>query len=255
MRKMFLNGTLNADLMGMEEYERMFDYESDNFNEYTMNGDILVFCSNGLNQYEKYNKFDHIKPDLDKIFARFEREQRAQHRAKFRKSKRFALIAAVVIGSMLIATVTAAAMGYNFIDLIRRAVNAPDRSATHGNDNQMNFSDLRFYGSVAELFEVEDISFLYPVGYEFSNIEVDDFDGDLIVRMSCSDPYISFGVRLGVNVQLDSYSYEMNGIKYRVLEMGGGLYQADFSYNDDYYTIEVGNRDIISEIIENLWEC
>jgi hypothetical protein len=61
-------------------------------------------------------------------------------------------------------------------------------------------------------------------------------------------------VRLGANIIIDSYSYEINGIKFVVVELDDGLYQAVWSYNEDYYTLVVNDREVLSEIIQNLQE-
>jgi hypothetical protein len=256
LREMFLHGTLNPDLMGLDEYERLFAYESDNFDEYTMNGDILTFCANGLNKFEKYSQYDYIKPDFDKILERFKRDNRMTRR---RKSKRVAIFAAAaVIGTMLIATVTAAAMGYNFLDLIRGALNSDERTDSDDFGNQVNLADSRFYGSMQEMLTAESLDILIPTilpdGYAFTDFNVDDLGSETRVRLSASEPYIFFVIRIGVNIQVEHYDYEVNGIQYYVVDLDNGTYQAGWSHNGNYYAIAVANKAILSEIIENLRE-
>ena len=251
LRELFLNDTINTDLMGLDEYERLFGYETDR-NE--PQGNVLVFCSNGLNQYEKYSRFDHIKPDFNKIVERYEREKRARRRSP----KRIITVAAAIAASFaLVLTVTAAALGHNIFDLIWSAIDSPNGKSGDESINA-DFGNIRFYNSVAEMLETENLSILYPsvlpMGYVFTNFEVTDFESDLMIRMLCSEPYVSFTVRIGANNQISDTPYETNGIKYNINDLGEGMYTAEWKHNGDYYTIDVNNRDVISEIIENLKE-
>jgi hypothetical protein len=141
--------------------------------------------------------------------------------------------------------------------MIWQAIRGEGEAVTDGIGNEVAFTDgFRSYSSMNELLIAENLDILFPAslpeGYAFTDFEVIESGGDLRVQMSAMEPFIELVVRIGANIQLDGYDYEINGMVYRVLERGDGLYQADFAYNADYYTIAIGNQTALSEIIENL---
>jgi hypothetical protein len=267
LREMCVNGELNADLMSLSDYERLFDYETD-LDE--PQSSVLVFCSNGLNQHEAYGK--HLpKPSLESVFEKHEQmfggksaEPKATPKVKKRRfvptsrwGRLEATFVAIFIGAALLAQGVAYAFGYNLFGMIWQAISNSDRAAVDvSGDNQIFLSDTRFYDSLEELLEMENLNVLFPAslpnGYTFTDFIVIDTDHNFQIQMFAAEPFIEFIAYIERDIQLDSYDYESDGIKYRILEMGDGLYQADFSYETDYYTIVANDRAILSEIINNL---
>jgi hypothetical protein len=141
--------------------------------------------------------------------------------------------------------------------LIRVAFNAPDRTATDDGREARVADGIQSYNSIIEMLEAENFDILYPTilpnGYEFTDFEVDDLgDNQTRIWLGASEPYISFTIRANSDVQIDEYDYEVNGIQYSIFESGNGTYVATWVYNGDYYTIDVSDRAVLSEIIENL---
>jgi hypothetical protein len=267
LRELCLNGELNADLMSLSDYERLFDYETD-LDE--PQSSVLVFCSNGLNQHEAYGK--HLpKPSLESVYEKHEQMfggKTAESKAtpKVKKARRFiptsrwgrlvATFVAVFIGAALLAQGVAYAFGYNLFGMIWQAISNSDRAAVDvSGDNQIFISDTRFYDSMEELLEAENLHILFPSilpnGYSFTHFEVDNTGGQPMLIMLAIEPIIDFRIRIGANFQFD-FDYEINGIMYSIDEMGDGLYQGHWIDGEDYYTIVVSDRAIISEIINNL---
>jgi hypothetical protein len=177
----------------------------------------------------------------------------------FRIHKRVAVALIAIFTALVIATVTAAAMGYNVIDLFFGAWRANESTNTDNDGNQIIImGDSRVYNSMSEILGNENLRIFYPtelpLGYSFTNFEIDNSGSQLIVEVTATEPFISFVVMVGANIEIDDYSYEINGMKYNIFEMGDGLYQADFSIGEDYYMIVVDNKTLLSEIIENLKE-
>ncbi|MCL2071162.1 MAG: hypothetical protein FWH07_02890 [Oscillospiraceae bacterium] len=175
-----------------------------------------------------------------------------------RKPKRFIIMIAAVIASFSLVIVTVSAMGYNPIELIRNALNSSNRIATDNRgDGVMLSDDIRVYNSMSEMLEKENLNILYPAKlpdkYEFTEFKITDF-GDILVAGSYNiEPYISFEIRIGAGIPIEDYSHEINGIRYTITERDS-MYDVAWSYGTDYYTIVVGDKTIISEIIENLKE-
>jgi hypothetical protein len=109
---------------------------------------------------------------------------------------------------------------------------------------------------MTEMLETENLNILYPAvlpnGYNFNDFEVIDIDGQFEIRALSTEPYITFVVELGITFQIENYKHEENGIKYNVLELGDGLYQAEWIDNEDYYWIVVADEAVLSEIIKKL---
>jgi hypothetical protein len=265
LRELCVNGELNADLMSLSDYERLFDYETD-LDE--PQSSVLVFCSNGLNQHEAYGK--HLpKPTLESIFEKHEQMFGGKTIEPEVKKRRFvptsrwgrivATIAICVAVGLIALQGVAMAMGYdNFVHMIRSAINSSDGRATNpaiGRETFLN-DDVRFYDSLEALLEYEYIDVLLPAhlpsGYAFSHFEIDDTSDRLRIILSATEPFISFIVFIGAGFQVEDYTYEINNIKYSIDEVGDNLYQAHWIDGEDYYTIVVSDRAIISEIINNL---
>jgi hypothetical protein len=119
--------------------------------------------------------------------------------------------------------------------------------------------NFRIYNSIEEMLETEKFNILYPAvlpnRYKITAVEVLDYGDYLEIAATGSEPYIAFVVLVNASNTVDSYSHEVNGVKYNISELGDGLYQAEFIHNDFHYTIAVKDKAVLSEIIENLREC
>ncbi|MDR2559185.1 MAG: hypothetical protein LBC86_06550 [Oscillospiraceae bacterium] len=115
IREMFFDNTLEADLMSINEYEKLFGCEM-NLDE--PNADVLVFCTKGLNQHEKYSR-DIQKPSFEVIAKKLEQKKR-----QIRKNSAFKAIhrvaAALVITTALafFAQIVAMALGFDLFGYI-----------------------------------------------------------------------------------------------------------------------------------------
>ena len=287
LREMFLNGTIDADSMTIEDFEKLFDYETE-LDVAHMNGDVLKFCSDGLGRFEKYSQDDDIQPPpiekaLHKHYVRRCCEKQNQtdsevstleefhmenvsmpKRRRFLPLSRFGRIAAMFVAIIAVTLVighgVAVAMGYdNVLDLIRSAFSSDEKSAIadDGNHDMILTDGVRIYSSMSEMLEAENINILYPAelpeGYSFTDFRVTDIDGYFELNAYAEEPFIDFRVEFNSNVQIDDYKYEINGIKYNVFETFEG-YQACWVQDGDYYKIGVSDESTLSEIIENLKE-
>jgi hypothetical protein len=266
LREMCVNGELDADLMSLSDYERLFDYETD-LDE--PQSSVLVFCSNGLNQHEAYGK--HLpKPSLESVYERHEQmfggksaEPQATPKAKKRQfaptsrwGKLVATFVAVFIGAALLAQGVAYAFGYNLIEMFWNAISNPERFiGDSSGDNEMNFTNnTRFYNSMEEMLETENLNILYPArlpgGYVFSDFIVTDTTR-FTIRFLSAEPFLEFTIDIGANVQIENYDYEIDGMKFYIIERDG-LHQAGWSDSGDYYTVVVGDSETLLKIINNL---
>ena len=255
LRELFLRGTLDAAFMGKDEYERLFGYETESDDP---DGDVLVFCSNGLNNYAEYRKDTHRKLPFDELRANISRKPRALY--NMRTAKRAATVAVAVVMMFVIATAVAAAMGFNLMALIRDAINSPDNTAADRDYEVVVADETRMYGSFIEMLEAEALNILYPATlpdeYSFTDffVTVSAVAGRAPeITASANEPPIVFNVKRGVNMQIDAYSHEAGGIKYNVTDMPElGLYTAYWSIDGDYYTLTVGSTAHLHEIMGNL---
>jgi hypothetical protein len=232
LRKLVLNSQLENENIDRAILEALLDYESKLDKP---NSTVIKFCKSRLNKKSSKAKIS------------------------FRIHKRVAVALIAIFTALVIATVTAAAMGYNVIDLFFGAWRANESTNTDNDGNQIIImGDSRVYNSMSEILGNENLRIFYPtelpLGYSFTNFEIDNSGSQLIVEVTATEPFISFVVMVGANIEIDDYSYEINGMKYNIFEMGDGLYQADFSIGEDYYMIVVDNKTLLSEIIENLKE-
>jgi hypothetical protein len=265
LRELCLNGELNADSMSLSDYERLFDYETD-LDE--PQSSVLVFCSNGLNQHEAYGK--HLpKPSLESVFEKHEQMfggKSAEPKAKklrFLPTSRWDRLVATIAICVAIGLIAlqgmAMAMGYdNFVHMIRSAINSSDNRATNsaiGRDTMFMEDGTRIYNSINDLLETEGLNVLFPArlpeGYHFETFEVNAFGTDLLIRALATEPFIEFIVNIGANTQIENYDYEIDGIKFYVIERDG-LHQAGWSDSGDYYTVVVNDSAALLEIINNL---
>ena len=67
LREMVLNGTIDTNLMGLDEYEKLFGYEIDRDEP---DETILDFCCNGLKNYEPYCK-EVVLPPFDEFLKKY----------------------------------------------------------------------------------------------------------------------------------------------------------------------------------------
>jgi hypothetical protein len=276
LRKLLLNGELYHEHMTIECYERLLLQETDFGNEGQKDsgdhGRVLEFCTSGLKRFEQYEGLSDIEiyvafvgnhasnRDAERALAaalegKTYRTLHPVEAAKLRKITTGIIITVSVIAAI---TLTAAAFGYNVFDLVRNAINSISQTATHEGEHDAIFTENeRFYNSMQEMLETEKLNILFPVRlpdeYTFTDFEVIDLDNRFEVHAYSLERYIHFIVRIDSNIEIDSYSYEINGISFDVVELDG-LYQADWIYNNNHYEIVVDDREILSEIIENLRE-
>ena len=257
LRELCLNGELDGKSMSMEDFEKLFGHEIALADP---SATVLDFCTLGLDGFDKYCS-DMPMPTLESVLQK-------RKVKKIPKARRFvptsrlgrlvATIAICVAVGLIALQGVAMAMGYdNFIAWIRSALSSDERATVDTAGNQTFLDDnVRIYDSIEDLFETENLNVLFPTslpnGYAFTDFIVLNIDSVLEIQAVASNPLIEFTVYVGASVQLDSYDHEGNDIKYRIAEMGEGLYQADFSYEDDYYTIVVSDRVVLSEIMNNL---
>jgi hypothetical protein len=224
-----------------------------------------------LNEYPPYNE-PYEKPSFETILEKHRKmlsETVAEFHAKvapkptkrrFLPLSRFGRIAAmfvaIIVAAVIVGHGVAVAMGYdNILDLIRSAFSSSDRAVTGSEENDLFLSDNRIYNSFEEMLAAENLNILYParlpVGYSFATIEVVELDNFFEVRAMSNESYITFWVEFDVNHQFDSYEYEINGIKFNILEHDE-TYQACWVIENNYYRIVAADRAVLSEIIENL---
>jgi hypothetical protein len=175
----------------------------------------------------------------------------------YRKRKRLAVGGIAVVSLTLALTITVVAFGDNITEFLRSALNIEQRTPTDINGDEVVLTDnIRTYNSMSSMLETENLNILYPTmlpdNYEFTNFEVTNFGADFEVRASAVEPHILYIVRIGADNQISHYDYEINGIKFYIVELDERLYQAGWNHNGDYYTAVVGNRAALLEIVENL---
>ena|GEM_PF-3411414 len=194
----------------------------------------------------------------------FEEIQRIANARKTVRRKKFfktSRIAAACVGALFIVTATAAAMGYNVLDMIRTALGMPEKTISdynNGNDNLIRSDDTRFYDSFEEMLKNENLNIFYPTelptGYEFTDFRVSDYGDYSELKAYSLEPYIVFEIEFDVTHQIESYEYETNGIYYNIVEPEMGRYQAEWNVGADFYRVIVGNKADLSKIIKNLQE-
>ena len=280
LRQMCLDGELEHERMSQRKYEYLMGCEADSHNSEEA---IFNFCIEGLKRFEHYkgledveiwgeaiilhSKGEYIELAVMSDYYRLPKESEEQvsevpltERRRFPKKAKRAIVAVCAIISVLaVITVTAAALGYNVLDLIKKALNIPDTTVSDDSGNDMIFTgNSRSYNSMTEMLESENLSILYPVelptGYSFTDYEVVDDGLYFEIKAYATKPHISFIVLIGANFQIDSYGYETNNINYNISELGDGLYKAHWSDNADYYEIVIDDKEILSLIIESLKE-
>ena len=232
LRELILNGLLEHESMDKAICEALLEYEAKLDNP---NKAVVKFCTVRLNK--KQPKANHI----------------------FRVHRRVFVAVIAVIATLFIATITAAAFGYNILDLAKKALNIPEKTVSDFDGNDVMFSNnTRFYNSMDEMLETENLNILYPVklpdGYCFTNFEVIKTDIGFDIWAYAAEPYIDFRILVGANINIDHYSHETNGIEYDIVKIDDNLYQAVWSDSEDYYMIVVGDEALLSEIIKNLQE-
>jgi len=255
LRELFLANALDADLMSLEDFEKLFGYEIELDDS---RADVLVFCSNGMNKCQEHGIDVQMSP-LDELFREHHRRNKKNRSRMYAKiAQRAATIIAVIALAALLAQGVAMAFGFNLIDLFRSALNAPEKAVTNSEGLELLINDdIRFYNSMSEMLEAEKISILYPTkfpeGYSFTGFTVIDVGDYIEIYATATEPFISFTVKLGVDIKIDSFDYEENGIKYNILERDDML-QVEWINKTDYYWINVSDEAVISEIIKNLKE-
>jgi hypothetical protein len=116
LREIFLNNTLDADLMSMNDYEKLFDYETELSES---NSDILVFCSSALNQFDDYC-IDVPKSPFEAIIKKYERNnRRIRKNTAFKATQRVAAIFVITAVTALLAQGISMAFGFDLFKFIR----------------------------------------------------------------------------------------------------------------------------------------
>jgi len=116
LREMLLNNALEADLMCLEDYEKLFLHETNSNNP---NGIVIAFCSKGLNQHEKYNR-DIRQPSLEALSQELKHRNQLKRRKAVAKVSRMAAV--IVVGVMITAVLAqgvSMALGYNLFGFVR----------------------------------------------------------------------------------------------------------------------------------------
>lgn len=174
------------------------------------------------------------------------------------KLKRVAVLLTLLVVATLLLQGMAMALGYdNFIDMIRAALSNPEVSVTDfdGSNEMIRRDEFRSYNFINELLTTENLDILFPArlpaGYEFFDFEVIDLVNNLRIQASATEPFIEFVVDIGANFVIDNYSHEINNIKYNVVERND-LFQAQWNYGTNFYTVIVIEFETLLEIIENL---
>jgi len=115
LREMFLNNTLDVSLMGENEYGKLFDYETELD---VSNSDILIFCSNGLNQYDRYC-IDVPKLSFEEFIRKQEQKRRLHLKnIAFKVSRQVAVFAVGIFLAAWLAQGVAMAFGFNLFGVI-----------------------------------------------------------------------------------------------------------------------------------------
>lgn len=253
LRAMLLNNELEHEYMTEEDYSHLLDYETELDDPSNI---VLNFCFDGLSRFDKYKDCDNINIDIKSLAKIHDKGN-----FKFSKNIRRVSIAVIaVISSFFVITVTAAALGYNVIELALKALNTQEKTATDNDGNEIILTDnTRFYSSMNEMLNTENLKILYPEklpdNYKFTDFRVDDFNNRLEIMAFATEPYISFEVIVKANYDIeDNYSYKINDIEYNTVVMDNGMFQAYWSDGENYYTIVVSEEAILSDIIKNLKE-
>jgi len=254
-RETLLTGTLEHEL-SQSDYEFFLESESKLLEPSVA---VVEFCIAGLKQFPQYKDLEDVQVYTAVLYKSTGGAEKSKATPKklIRIHKKIAIAVIAIITTLLIATATAAAFGYNIFEMIWNAINTTENtSVDSGGNNEVFFTKKsRFYNSMEEMLEIEKMNILYPAklpdGYSFTDFEVVIFDNNLSIEAFALEPYISFIVRINANIGLDSYLHEVNDIKYNVFDMGG-LYQAEWNIGTDYYEIVVSDEAIILEIINNL---
>jgi hypothetical protein len=253
LRDMILEGSLKHEYMSKPIYEFLLYKEA---KLRIPNLTVLEFCTTGLKRFHKYKNSHESSIWIKAVW-----KHKAKERSVFRTPQRAAVAAFATFAVILVIGATANAIGYNLIDLSGELIRNifPNKTSTDYNGSKIIRTDEpRFYNSMSEMLEAENLTILYPFelpnGYEFTDFRVDNSDEYLELQAYGLEPYISYTVMVGVNIAKDNYSYKENGIEYNIAEMNDGLFQADWSAGTDYYMIVVSDKAILSEIINNLKE-
>jgi hypothetical protein len=261
LREMFLNNTLVANLMCIEDYEKLFSYEIE-LDITHINGDVISFCSEGLSKVDEYSINTQLPPIENhlhkhniRLFQERKKRQRHRKRVALVKIGRWAATFLIIISLAVLliqGVAMAMAMGYDILDLIRSALSSPEEMITDDDGNRMVFIDnTRIYNSMIEMIETENLNISYPAelpeGYIFTNFEVNNSEA----RAYAEVPYIDFTVEFGSEYHITRHEYEENDIRYNVFEHYG-MYQAYWYDGENSYSIVADDKAILFEIIKNL---
>jgi hypothetical protein len=115
LRELFLNNALDANLMSLEDFEKLFGCEIELDDS---RADVLAFCSNGLNQYEKYSR-DIQMPPLDELLQEhYCRNRKNRNRVFVKVTRAAAFIVLAFTLTALLAQGVAMALGFDLFGYI-----------------------------------------------------------------------------------------------------------------------------------------
>lgn len=252
LRNLVLNDEVDNEKMNLCTYEFLLDNEAKLSKPSAV---VLEFCIAGLKQFEKYAGIADVVIYGNAVVKHIEAERASKQVTPeiiIVKPKR-KRIAFYVIAGVFVLTLAGCAA---FTDFYRWLLGVSPLTTTDYQGDKVTWTGTRTYGSLEEMLMAENLNILYPSklpdGYAFTDFRITDFGDDLEVQMYASEPHIAFSIKIGAGIQIDDFDYEANGIEYSIFETGNELYQAIWSNNGDYYWIIVGDKAIISSIIENL---
>ena len=260
LREMCLNSEIDVDFMAMEDYEKLFGYEME-LDE--PQADVLIFCTNGLDKYEKYRN-DAPKPSLDKIFKEHYRWERKKFVLK--ATQLAASVVAVVAITALLAQGVSMALGFDLFGYVYNwfkphsieiSTVTPDKDEIHDwreirtTANNSDFTDEPIGNDqiiIEDYDRIEDISdeWLSRVSpwilerYEFSSAQFMNLMGDIefvIYFTDDSDNNLILTVQNKpmIYVEREDELYvdeiEVNGIKFAIFKNIED-YQVMWSYDD-----------------------
>jgi hypothetical protein len=231
-------GEIDHKYMNLQGYEIILALES---SYHHPRKDVVDFCIEGLQFFKEYRHCNEIL-----IIGMVIKKYTGGSNIKTFKRAAAAAVATVAAFCIIVAIA--------FPDYARELFKISDEEPSSDISNITRSNEVRYYETIDELLELENIKILYPVGYKFTDVVVHDFGTHLEMWAYSIKHGIKFSVEIGVNYPIDDYEYETNGIKYNIVEVSDGLYQAYWIDGSNYYRIDVSDKAVLSEIIKNLKE-
>lgn len=260
IREMIKNGKLNITSLDTDVLQKLMDYETALlcFNEGDVDfisqcADVLSEKETGLMPHEEFVSV--VKATLDK------------HTTKPKRFslKRSLIIAATVATLVIVSTVVTAAMGVDPMLLALKALKLP--VGTHIEIDGFTIEaggTSRYYSSIEEMIESENLDIMYPVlpeGVEIDKIQVSAGGsfGDKYITILAKDSSICVCIITNVPPNELTYEgkdiYEKGDIKYIFLDGPTGYrYSAYGIVGNCSYDIQTKEYEDLIFIIENMEE-